>query len=97
MGTVDQIVATTDGGNETIFGWVHIEYGPASGNERSDDKFRAYLMALHAVNPKMYDLNDAVSGDFTTSMLLASVLLETLGLVSGECVVMRCHLYATES
>ena len=96
MGTVDQTVATTDGGNETIFGWVHTEYGPDSGNVRSEDRFRAYLMALHAVNPKMYDLNDAVSGDFTTSMLLVSVLLETLGLVSCNvwwCVV--ASIYST--
>jgi hypothetical protein len=80
-GTVDQTVATTDGGNETLPGWVHLEYGPASGNMRSEDRFRAYMMALHAVNPKMYDLNDAVSGEFTTPMLVMSVFLETLGLV----------------
>jgi hypothetical protein len=87
VGTVNQTVPTVDGGNETIFGWVHTEYGPASGNTRSEDSFRVYLMALHAVNPKMYDLNDAVSGEFTTTMLLMSVLLETLGLVSCNYVV----------
>lgn len=89
MGTVNQTVLTIDGGNETIFGWVHTEYGPASGNTRSEDSMRVYLMALHAVNPKMYDLSDAVDGEFTTTMLFMSVLLETLGLVSCNCVVLE--------
>ena len=92
---MNQTVATADGGNETVLGWVHAEYGPASGNSRSEDSFRLYLMALHAVNPKMYDLNDAVSGDFTTSMLLVSVLLETLGLVS--CNVWCCVVASISS
>lgn len=91
---MDQTFTTTDGGNETILGWVNTEYGPASGNMRTEDSFRAYLMALHAVNPKMYDLNDAVSEEFTTSMLLVAVILETLGLVRCEHVAWcYCNLY----
>ena len=27
-GTIDEIVPTANGGNETIYGWVHTEYGP---------------------------------------------------------------------
>ena len=41
-----------------------------------------YLLALHAVSPKMYDLSDAVGGgEFTTTMLLVAIGLESVGLV----------------
>ena len=79
-GTVNEHIST-DYGADVLPGWVNDEYGPLSGNNRTSDRFRTFLMALHAVNPKMYDINDAVAGEFTTGMLIMAIVLETLGLV----------------
>ena len=62
-----------DGGVDIVQGWVGAEL--AAGHNRTYDQaaaVRMYFIAFHAVNPKMYDMSEAVSGEFTTLMLVVA-------------------------
>ena len=66
-------------GNQTVLGWVHYDFREYDADFLT--RGRQYLVAYHAVNPKMFDMNDSHSGDFTDFMLLMAILLEIGGVV----------------
>ena len=50
-------------GRPDILGWVEFDFGNDT-EAMQVSLWRRYLFSFHAVNPKMFDLHDAVSGDF---------------------------------
>ena len=82
IGTVDTHIELPGGGVYRVNGWVTaLRESYTSGSNRTSDRVFEYLQAFHAVNPKMYDLVDHVEGEFTKSMLVGAIVLETLGLI----------------